>query len=262
MKNQKKPDDYLSVQKALQILLAFIPHNQEMGTIEVSERLGLHKSTVSRLLNVLTHYDFLQHDGKTKKFRLGIVAAKMGMSIKQSLSEQLIGIAQPYIDELRNSVGESVALEIWNQHTTILAYRAEALRSRRLFLLRQGDKIDVHVSAGVRVILAYSSLRVVEDALRGPFPRYTPNTTTDPKVIREQLPKIREDGYFISRGERHLESNVIAVPIFNYANNPVAAVSLFTTSERLPELIETGIVGQLKESAAKISSKLLYSEEV
>ena len=77
MNDKEKPDDYLSVQKALQILLAFVPHNQEMGTMEVSTLLGIHKSTVSRLLNVLCHYNFLQQDAKTRKFMLGLSAAKI-----------------------------------------------------------------------------------------------------------------------------------------------------------------------------------------
>jgi DNA-binding IclR family transcriptional regulator len=67
----KKPDDYISVQKALEILLAFTPNNQEMGTMELSNKLGFHKSTVSRLLRVLTFYGFLQQDSKTKKIYAG-----------------------------------------------------------------------------------------------------------------------------------------------------------------------------------------------
>jgi len=257
----EKPDDYLSVQKALKILTVFIPHNQEMGTIEISKRLGFNKSTASRLLRVLVYYGFLQHDQRTKKFRLGVTAAKMGLSIQQSLEEQLIGIAQPYIDELRNTIGESVALETWHQNTAVLAYRAEAARSRRAFLLQHGDKIDAHVSGGVKVILAYSPSEVIEDTLKGPFTQYTPNTVINPDEIKAQLPQIRTDGYFISRGLRHLDSDIVTVPVFNYADTPVAAVSLFTTPERLPDLLEEDIVGQLKETAAQISSRLLHCDD-
>lgn len=228
--------------------------------MDISKQLGLHKSTTSRLLRVLVYYDFLQHDEKTKKYRLGATIAQMGLSIQQSLDEQLVSIAQPYIDGLRNTIGESVALEVWQQHTTTLAYRAEASASRRSFLLKPGDQIDVHVSGGARVILAYSPLHIVESALKGPFPQYTPDTITDPMVIKAQLPKIREDGYYISVGQRHPDSNVITVPVFNYTNAPVAAISLFATTDRLPQLMDNDVIGHLKKSAAQISSKLLYTE--
>ena len=261
MLTPRKPNDYHSVQKALQILLAFVPRNNEMGTSEISKRLGLHKSTVSRLLNVLTSYGFLQHDAKTRKFRLGITAAKISTAIKQSLGEQLIGIAQPHLDDLRNEIGETVALEVWVGNITIMAYRAEVLRLRRVFLLRPGDRVDIHVSAGARVILAFLAPHVVESVLKGPFERYTENTIVDPNILKEQIRKARDEGFAISRGERHPDSNIIAVPVFDYEKRPVAAISLFTTTERLPKLLDADIVSTLNQTAARISAKLLYSEE-
>ena len=261
MLTPRKPNDYHSVQKALQILLAFVPRNNEMGTSEISKRLGLHKSTVSRLLNVLTSYGFLQHDAKTRKFRLGITAAKISTAIKQSLGEQLIGIAQPHLDDLRNEIGETVALEVWVGNITIMAYRAEVLRLRRIFLLRPGDRVDIHVSAGARVILAFLAPHVVDSVLQGPFEQYTENTIIDPNILKQQIRKARDEGFAISRGERHPDSNIIAVPVFDYEKRPVAAISLFTTTERLPKLLEADIVSTLNQTAARISAKLLYSEE-
>ncbi|MBW1862914.1 MAG: helix-turn-helix domain-containing protein [Deltaproteobacteria bacterium] len=59
-----------SLEKALIILLAFDPQNREIGTVELSEMVGLHKSTVSRLLKVLVAYNFIQQNPQTKKFSL------------------------------------------------------------------------------------------------------------------------------------------------------------------------------------------------
>ena len=261
MLTSAKPNNYHSVQKALQILLAFVPHNNDMGTSEISTRLGLHKSTVSRLLNVLTSYGFLQHDAKTRKFRLGISAAKISTAIKQSLGEQLVGIAQPHLDDLRNEIGETVALEVWVRNGTIMAYRAEALRLRRVYLLRPGDRVDVHVSAGARVILAFLAPQAVDTILKGPFERYTENTIVDLSALKEQIRKARDEGFAISKGERNPDSNIVAVPIFDYEKRPVAAISLFTNAEELPKLLEADIVSKLKKTAARISAKLLYSEE-
>ncbi len=212
-------------------------------------------------MNVLTSYGFLQHDAKTRKFRLGISAAKISTAIKQSLSEHLIGIAQPHLDDLRNEIGETVALEVWVGNGTIMAYRAEVLRLRRVYLLRPGDRVDVHVSAGARVILAFLAPHVADRVLQGPFERYTKNTVVDPNILKEQIRKARDEGFAISKAERHPDSNIIAVPIFDYEKRPVAAISLFTTNEGLPKLLESDIVSKLNKTAALISAKLLYSEE-
>ncbi len=102
---KRKPDDYSSVQKAIEILMAFTPHNQEMGTLELSQKLGFHKSSVSRLLGVLTYHCLLQQDPITKKYKLGKATADLGLAISRSHSTQLVSIAQPFIDRLRDSVG-------------------------------------------------------------------------------------------------------------------------------------------------------------
>ena len=261
MLTHRKPNDYHSVQKALQILLAFVPHNSDLGTSEISARLGIHKSTVSRLLNVLTSYGFLQHDAKTRKFRLGTSAAKISTALKQPLGEQLISIAQPHLDHLRNEIGETVALEVWVGNGTILAYRAEVLRLRRVFLLRPGDRVDIHISAAARVIMAFLSPHVVDSLLQGPFERYTENTIVDPNMLKQQIRMARDEGFAISKGERHPDSNIIAVPIFDYEKRPVAAISVFTNTEELPKLLAADIVSKLNQTAAVVSAKLLYSEE-
>jgi IclR family pca regulon transcriptional regulator len=100
-----------AVEKALDILMAFTPHNQELGTIELSKRMGFHKSTVSRLLHVLCRKGFLHQNPDTKKFQLGPSAMTLGVAIKKSLETNLVHIAKPYIDRLREEFHETI-LEI------------------------------------------------------------------------------------------------------------------------------------------------------
>jgi len=261
MKKNEKPGDYGSVQKALQILLAYLPHNQPMGTMDISQMLGLHKSTVSRLLGVLTYYDFLQQDPITKKFMLGRSAAEIGTAIRRSLKDHLVSLTQPHIDQLRNLVGETIALEVWTGDGTILAYRAEAFHMRREFLLRVGDRVDLHVSAGARVILAFMPNQIVENVLSATsYPKYTEKTITSPEILKEMLSDIRREGLAHSSGERHLDSEIFSAPVFDHEKRPVAAVSLFTARERLESVHTSEVLSALKQTAADISARLLYSE--
>ena len=87
-----------SIEKALEILQAFTPSNQGMGTIEVSKKLGFHKATVSRILLILTKFGFLQRDKQTKKFRLGHAVIHLGLAVNQSINNNVVQIAKPYID--------------------------------------------------------------------------------------------------------------------------------------------------------------------
>ena len=49
MKVNGRPEEYGSVRKAIELLLAFLKIDREIGTMELSEKLDLNKSTVSRL---------------------------------------------------------------------------------------------------------------------------------------------------------------------------------------------------------------------
>ena len=109
---ENKAVEYSSVQKAIGILLSFIPDNKAMGNLELSKSLGMNKSTVSRLMRVLVHYGLMQQDQETQKYELGRTSALLGMAVEVSQSERLAQLGKPYVDYLRDTVGESVCLEV------------------------------------------------------------------------------------------------------------------------------------------------------
>ena len=49
---QEKAIPHKTVEKTLKILLAFQHHNEAVGTVELSDILGFHRTTVSRILKV------------------------------------------------------------------------------------------------------------------------------------------------------------------------------------------------------------------
>jgi IclR family KDG regulon transcriptional repressor len=249
-----------SVERALEILSAFTPHNPPMGTVELSAMLGVHPSTVSRLLRVLTLHGFLQHDAITKKYILGKSSADLGRAVLQSLSGHLVSIAQPFIDDLRNCTGETAALEIMSGDSTILAYMA---RGRRLLQVsfNLGDRLPVHVAAGAKAVLAFSPPEKVNSLLKGNLERFTPHTIRDPKALMRQLGEIREHGIAFDRGERDIDVHAIAAPIFNHRKRPVAAVVLSFPANRAQALNQSKLISRLKNSAKRISTHLLYSDE-
>jgi len=76
----------------------------------------------------------------------------LGRAIYQSVREELVTIAKPYIDELRDSLGIDVALEVLFDEGTILAYRPGPQHFRSIY---HRDRIPVHVAAGARAIMAF-----------------------------------------------------------------------------------------------------------
>lgn len=244
-----------STEKALKIMMAFTPHNHPMGTLELSHKLGIHKSTVSRLLNLLADNGFLQKNSETKKYILGRAAAEIGNAVHRSLKNEIVTIARPYLNELCEAVNESVALEVVSGTDVVLAYHSEGRRHIR-FSFQLGERVPLHVAAGAKTILAHSPPEFVDLCLQGKLNRYTDNTIVSKSRFRNVLTEVRHTGLAYDYGERYEDTRAIAAPILNHDGIAVAAVVIAGPAFRLtPEFLKD-VVASLKQTAADIAQRL------
>ena len=246
-----------STAKALKILQAFVPHNPEMGTLELSEKLGIHKSTVSRLLHLLTDYDFLKQNPDTKKYQLGRGAGEIGNAANKSLSNNLTTISQSYLNSLCEKVGESVALEMLAGSSIILALHAEG-QSHIRFSFQPGEQVPINVTAGAKAILAYSEPPLVDQFLKEKFQRFTSKTIVSKREYRAMLAEVRESGIAFDTGERYEDARAMAAPIFDPDQKPVAAVVIAGPAFRFTEAFVEHAIILMKETAGQISRRLYH----
>jgi DNA-binding IclR family transcriptional regulator len=257
---EQSPMTHQSIVRAINFLKAFIPYNQPMGTTEFSERFNLNKSTVCRILQVLRDNELLYQDPDTKKYYLGPLAAEMGMAVSKSLQTHLITIAQPFLDELSITTGEGVALEVLSGQSSILAYQLPTRKTLRVSVNLR-ERLPCHVTSGAKIIMAFSEPEFVDKLFNKKLERFTPNTITDPKVLKKQLIDYRKQGVAFDHGELDEDVYTIAAPIFNYEKRPVAAAVVVAPAKRMmDEEIKSKIITSVKETARLISSKLFYSE--
>ena len=252
-----KTSNLSSTAKALKILQAFVPHNNEMGTLELSKKLGIHKSTVSRLLHLLTEHDFLKQNPDTKKYLLGRSVAEIGNAANKSLNNNLVGISQSYLNDLCEKVGESVALEILTGSSITLAYHVEG-QSHIRFSFQPGEQVPINVAAGAKTILAYSKPELVNQFLKDKFTHFTSKTIISKREYRAMLNEVRKTGIAFDTGERYEDARAIAAPIFNPHKEPVAAVVIAGPAFRFTKEFIEKTIGPLKETAELISQRLYY----
>jgi DNA-binding IclR family transcriptional regulator len=248
-----------SVDKILKILLSFAPYNQEQGTVEISQKLGFHTATVSRNLQILTAHGFLNKNPKSKKYRLGQSILTLWDALRHSLDSELIQVAIPFLDELRDAVQETVVLEILSGDTTVIVYMAEANSPLRI-KGTIGDRRPLHAPAGAKAILAFSSREFIDQILSHKLARLTPNTLTDPKIIEDRLRKIKQQGFSFDNEETNIGINAYGAPVFNYENKPIAAVVVAGPTSRIKAQKHQTITSKLKKTAEGISSLLLHRE--
>lgn len=250
-----------AVEKALSILLEFVPHNQPLGTVDLSTKLNLHKSTVNRMLHVLSRFEFLQQDPQSKKFSLGKAADELGKALNRSYDIQLVAIAGPQIDELRNRLQETVVLEVLSGNSTILVYVAEGPGP---IYVREavGERRPVHASAGGKLLLAFSSLETRNRHLNGNLPSITSKTITDLDGLHARLNRIYQQGYATDDEEVHVGIRAVAAPIFNRTQEIIAAIVVTGLVQKISFDRGSSIISHVQATAAKISSQLGNENEL
>lgn len=258
LENGASSEKHNAIEKALIILKLFNQTNHELGTVEISKMLGYHKATVSRTLLLLAKHEFLEQNPENKKFKLGPAVLSLGMVMSRSLKADLVHIAKPHMDALRDRFQESVVLEMLSAKYVVIAYISEGPKRIRL-VGEIGDFVPAHVAAGAKAILAYSSPGVRERLLEKELAALTPNTITDPQVLKDQFEEIRNKGYSVDIGESDIDINAVAAPVLNIEERPVGAIVMAGFSRNIQTNEDSEIVKAVKETALTISKQLYYS---
>jgi len=252
---ENKALDYSSVQKAIGILLSFIPENKAMGNLELSKSLGLNKSTVSRLTHVLVHYGLIQQDEETKKYELGRTSALLGMAVEVSQHQRLAQLGQSCVDYLRDAVEESVCLEVLDGDRVRLVCKAVGPPPLSVTF---PDSLPMHVAAGAKVILAFSDHEYIDSMINRDFTKMTDNTITDFEVYKDQLKEVRQLGVAYDHGEANTGVHTVSVAVFNHLKKPVAALSICAPTNRIHKIVDSNNIKLLKNAAKMLSGRLFY----
>jgi IclR family KDG regulon transcriptional repressor len=246
-----------SIEKALSILDAFLPHNEAVGTTELSRRLGMHKATVSRILVTLASKGYLQQDLKTKKYTLGFASVKLGNAVAYSLRCDVVPAAKPVVDALRDVLDETVTLEVAAGAYSVMAYVA---KSSHFFNVAAevGGILPSHAAAGPKSILAFAPPEIAAKCLEENPKAYTPKTIVNPDDFLQCLDQVRQRGYATDLGETESGINAYAVPVFNHQARAVAAVVVVGPESRIPGQDPEALISRLKGAAQDISIRLHY----
>lgn len=250
-----------TIEKALQVFKCFAQENSALGTTELSRKLDINKATMSRVLKTLKKHDFLEQDPNTMRYRLGPAMARMARAVNRNMNGEVVTASKPFVDKLRDLVGEAIHLEVLSGNNIYLAYAAATPNPISLSI-EVGDRVMPHAHAGAKAIVAFSKPEEIERWLTRDFFPFTENTVTDPDELRKIYDEIRRTGIAYDWEEYLYEIYAVGVPVFNHENNPVAAVLIVVPSYRMERKWDSRFIEALKETANKISSRLHSSRKI
>jgi DNA-binding IclR family transcriptional regulator len=198
---------------------------------ELSDAVGMHRTTLFRILATLQARNFVDRDELTDRYRIGMTVLELASTFLGNLD--IRRISSPALEELASRTEELVFLTVLDNDEVVTVERFD---SNHMIALRSeiGDRRPPYCSAAGKAMLAYMPEEEVNRILEEGMEAFTPRTITSPVVMRHHLELVREQGVAWDDEERIEGVRCVAAPIFDHRNNVVGAVSLAAPSMRTP----------------------------
>ena len=243
-----------STEKVLLVVKAFLPDNRPRGILELCKDLDMKPGTVSRILNVLKEYDFIQQDVR-KKYQLGEMIGKLGEAVNTSRTALLVSMIKPQLMLLNNMLNESVHLELLIENNVKLAVLLSGSKTVQPAHMRNGGR-GINSSAGAKVILAFLTSDRFQ-LIKKTHPvllKFRPNTITDWNALESQLKDIKKAGIAYDFDENVEGVCAVAAPIFDSDGIVFGAVAIPVPLQRKDIILKSATIKAIKKTAANISA--------
>ncbi|BAM90473.1 putative transcriptional regulatory protein, IclR family [Bradyrhizobium oligotrophicum S58] len=200
------------VSRAFDVLRCFEGHDSRLGNLEISNRCGLPRSTVSRLTHTLTRMGQLVYLPRDQKYRIGPSAVAMSTSMTRGL--QLRNLIRQRLQDVAEQLPGTVGFVIPDRfHLVYLEFG------------RAANALGLHETTGSRISMASTAAGhayvaaldpEIGDALLAEMEREMPDAA---KLLRPRLEHNRqffkEHGYVVACGLWSPHINGLALPLWS-----------------------------------------------
>lgn len=218
------------------------------GVTDIADRVGLPKSTVSRMLSTLEELGAVEQVAAGGEYRIGFAMIELAAAAQPGRS--LVSIARPHLVELSRRTGEAVGLSIPDGDDMIYL---DQLTPDSELQVRDwtGHRIPMHAVPSGHVVLANDDTLAGRIA-DGPLHRFTPHTIVAGAALRSRLVLVRRDGYAWALEEFAVGMNSVAAAVRNGEGKVIAALHVYGPASRFPGDRDRTELGALVRATADL----------
>lgn len=247
-----------SVERTLDILEALARAGRPVTLSELSHEVGLHVSTVHRLLATLIERGYARQEAGSGRYTVGSRLLELASGVTDQIDVR--AEARPILEKLSSQIGETANLSVRSGDNLVYIDQVQTERLVRMFT-RVGSSAPLYCTGAGKLFLAYAG----SDNFEHEFNRYllenrleprTSQTIIKPQALREELRRIRERGYSFDNEEMEEGVICVAAPIFDRSGQIAAAISVSGPSSRLKEGHISEAIKPVLDAANEISSRL------
>jgi IclR family pca regulon transcriptional regulator len=223
-----------SLAKGLRVLESFTAERPELTLSEVASLAGLDPGTAFRMLNTLVMTGYVSRIPDSKRFRLTLKVTDLGLHAigRADLRE----IARPILRSLVGQVNEAASLGVLDGADILYVERVRAGLTRIGVDIRIGTTIPAFWSTIGEALLAYLPPRELSRVLAlVPRPGGFPQKPLKRVEIERSLQNVREHGYALRDSYFGSGLRVLAVPVLDVDNYPLASISVAVPQMQVSE---------------------------
>lgn len=253
--DRPRPSTVQAVQHAIDVLRCVSQTQPEIGVSEIARRVGLHKSSVSRLVATLAAEHLLERNTQTDGVRLGFSLVALAAPLLAGTG--LTQAAQPQLTALAERSGETVNLSVWDGHQAVSVHQALGTNAITHYAA-PGQINPAHCTASGKLLLAFATQEEIDKVLSGKLQRFTEHTNTSPTALAKELVRIRAEGRAINHGEYSSDVGAVAAAVRNMDGQTLAVVTITVPAYRFPPDRQAELLAMVEATASVISAQLGY----
>ena len=224
----REPHFVQSLERGLAVIRAFDAHHRELTLSEVARICDLTRAAARRFLLTLTDLGYVRTDGRL--FSLTPRVLELGYAFLSSLS--LPDVAEPHLEQLSAEVHESSSVSVLDGDDVVYVARVPTRRIMTV-AINVGTRFPAYATSMGRVLIAHLPAEQVEAYLeRVRLERLTARTVGSVAELRDELARVREQGYAIVDQELEEGLRSMAAPVGGRSGGVAAAVNVSVHASR------------------------------
>lgn len=247
-----------SLDRGLFILEAVARSTDPVPLGQLTDLLGIDRSSVFRLANTLKRRGFLANPHGRKDYILG--PSIWRLSRKYDWSRMLITFCHEHLKMLANKTGETAHLAVREGRQTLFIDHHASANQIIVVSGQTGEFVPLYCTAHGKALLAdcgVAELKAIFGAV--PLQSYTSRTIGTIPQLAKACAEIKQTGYVIDDGEYREEVRCLAAPIRDKDGMVVASIGISAPVARFPRDRDLLFANQVMEIAREISA-ILNSE--
>lgn len=244
-----------SAERALEVLSFLSAAASPVPAAVISREVGLPKSSMYHLLNVMVDRGFVSHDSEEGTWGLGPAARHIGSGVGKH--EAMRRLSRPLLTRLAASTKAPALLAVLYGTDALVIARIDPPESVDRGGTSLGERVPAHATALGRALLVgerEATLRTLFPS--GELPVLTARGPRGVSGLLDVLERSRALGYAVESGELVPGVETIAAPVFDHLGFVTGSVGIVHRASSRERSTTAELAEAVRRSAAGLSVRL------